>query len=191
MVRLQHLPINPPFPVDFKNSDKRLLRAHFEWFVAQIPERIRALQRAIDASLHPPFKLDLSRESLLALGRWLASVVETRELTLREIAEWQKTFPSYIKVPKRILSEQAEFLGIDVGIYMAEVMRYKCPALTWDVLLKNKRHAEYGKPVLVGFAHGVVFEADEIGRGMARKIANHREQTDEIAKTFDFWLKHV
>jgi hypothetical protein len=187
--KMEYVPINAPFEVDFKKSNKKLLRAHFEWFVAEIPLRLRQLQRAIDSSASTPFNLDFSDESMLALGDWLARIVETRVLTKGDIDEWRKSFPAYIEPPSEVPTELSELVGVDVGIYLAEAMRHHRPQLKWEVILKNRRHAEYGMPVLTGFVHEVPFDALRIGQGIVLALCKNRDLTQEVARLFDFWLK--
>jgi hypothetical protein len=189
MAELSYNMIAPPFAVDFKESDKQLLRQYFDWFVAEIPSRLRELQRAIDSTGGPAFQLDFSRESLLALGQWFAPLVETRELSRAEISAWKASLPYYIDAPTSDLTDRTKSLCVDIGIYEAETLRHHFPFLKWELRTKNKRHAEYGRPVLSGFLKSMEF--DPAGFVLGDKLSEDPTRTHEIARTFDVWSEYA
>jgi hypothetical protein len=144
--------IQPPFTLKFREMPKRELEAYREWFHAVIPERIVELTKVVNAT--PGFqgwKPDETPESLDPLGTWFDGQVEVRKKTAEEFQETTSQLMFPIDVPDEELTNRTFSLAMDVGMYFGQVVLKNLPGTRWDQILKNKKDADYGQPVLTGF----------------------------------------
>jgi hypothetical protein len=85
--------IQPPFTLKFREMSKTELADYYRWFFHSMPDRIEELTKAVKQSEgFEQWSPDFSESSLDALGSWFASQVESRPLTLNELAE----LPAYL-----------------------------------------------------------------------------------------------
>ena len=109
------------------------------------------LERTVKQS-NDLWNADLSEESLIALGQWMASNIEKRPLSPQEIAQIQDSL-SYpfsmggIQVTDDI-TPLSYSIATDVGIYLGEVLKRNKPSLRWSQNLSNKNAMSYGEPLL-------------------------------------------
>jgi hypothetical protein len=191
MAILNYTPIEPLIDVDFKTAEKKQLREFFKWFVGEIPNRIGELQRAINSTNDHKLILDFSRESLSKLGLWFSEVAEMRQLSKSEIRDWEAKIPRGWDVPTTDMTNQTKFLGVDIGIYVAETLRQKHASLKWTLVETGKSFADYGRPVLSGFLHRMRFDPMGTGQVLAGKIAKNPRLILEIQECLDAWNENI
>jgi len=144
--------IQPPFTLKFGEMPKKELEAYRDWFHAITPERIAELTRAVNAT--PGFQdwqPDDSPGSLEALGVWFEGQVEVRRKSAEEIQETTSRLTIPIDVPEEELTNRTFSLAMDIGMYLGQVVLKNLPGTRWDQILKNKKDADYGQPVIAGF----------------------------------------
>lgn len=175
--------IQPPFTLDFPTMSKAELRAYFDWFLAQIPGRIRELERAVRASRRfRTWRANASKRSLDVLGEWFVGEVKCRRLTAEEKAEWPE--------PGMELTNRTFSLAMDIGMYFSEVMRKQHPQLQWHQIMKPKNLDDYGQPVLVdGFS--LPLNPVTIAVVLAYKIADKECDGKQLRKAYEIWSEQI
>ena len=185
-----YTPFSPPFPQRYGEWKTQQAREYFEWFKAEIPARLSALSNAVAA--HPPVhSLDLSEACLPALGRWLDSSLTTQLLSEAEKAELKSKFrPEYLffMEPWKFTRE-SDSLCIDVGIYLAEVLRSQHPNLKWDFVRRAKTSVDYHQTVLVGFTARMSMNPVRIAHVIAVKSVKGTSAELELPDTLSVWSK--
>ena len=194
--------------VEWQTSEKLNLSSHqeaqryFKQFIQQIPERLKILREILQSTGYDSKKLDYSPESLIYLGEWFAKHIAMRKMTKEEIRLFKQKYSETIKkggleiplkeivkVPKKILTEETESLGHDVGIYFAQVLQKNMKGLDWNVVLKPKNNVYYHQPVLEGFG-GSQFHPRSILGTLALRIIEHKQPSSILKKTYDNWAPH-
>lgn len=180
--------VSPPFDLNFRDAPKKVLEAYFAWFQGVIPERIVELTTAINAT--PNFETwdaDFTPESLLGLGTWFATQVEARPRSEAEMQGIKEGLKFPIEISTEELTNKTFSLAMDVGIYLSQVFLKNNPTLYWGQILKNKRYAHYGRPVLLGF--GVVpLEPVHISVTVAYGFHRKTRGNDDLCELYDYWL---
>jgi hypothetical protein len=95
---------------------------------------------------------------------------------LVEVEDWQ-------------LTEKTLSLCVDVGIYLAEVLRGAHPELKWS--LWTRRTVDYHRPVLVGFQGQVPMDPIRIAINVALGMVRGERQPTRLRELFDVWSKKV
>jgi len=181
--------IQPPFTLKFREMPKPELKSYYAWFMQVLPERVAGLEQAVrEAPSHGAWRADLTPDSLIPLGEWFASQVEVRKRTQEELDEIKAglTFP--IEVSEEELTNRTFSIAMDVGMYFSQVILKNLPGTKWDQLLKNRRDAEYGQPVLMGF--GVVpLNPVRIATVIAYGISSHTKTGANLRAAYDTWAR--
>lgn len=144
--------IQPPFTLQFRDMTKKELIAYATWLHDSVPGRIAELTDAVKATPgYERWEPNMTPESLEDLGRWFEGQVETRKKGGEEVeqARAKLTFP--VDIPEEELTNRTFSLAMDIGMYFAQVILLNLPGVRWDQPLKNKKFADYGQPVIMGF----------------------------------------
>ncbi len=163
------------------------LEAYRTWFHQVLPERVAELTEVVKSTPgYERWDPSLSPESLEPLGRWFEGQVETRKKSPDEIEETRSRLTFPIDVPEETLTNRTFSVAMDIGMYFAQVVLKNLAGTRWDQPLKNKKFADYGQPVIMGFGavplnpvRVVVMTAYAISRG---KRAELRELYDTWAR---------
>jgi len=122
------------------------------WFVAQIPERLEVLSRAVSANDGRSVIMDYSPESLERLGDWFGNHIETRNKNHDELTRENDSLPQWFlqhgDKTNWMLTDQTLSLCVDIGIYFGEVMRKHHPVLNWDYVKSGRKFVDYNRPVI-------------------------------------------
>lgn len=149
---------NPPFSLEFRNMTKNELHEYYIWYVENTPIRISILNNYIDSLKGNKFwKADYTPESLVNLGTWLNSEIETQNRTADELTEIQNSLKYDIEVDQVIPTERTYSIAYDIGMYFIQVLIKNNPALELKLVLGNKKNISYGQPVVSGFTHKQTF----------------------------------
>ena len=170
-------PFRPPKRLDFTGWSRQEARSYFEWFTERIPERMGELRRTIERLKHD-CSLDGTPDSLICLGEILLSRVSTRASTPEETAQEATELPQqlrpFVEIEEWQLTEETLSLCVDVGIYLAEVLRSTHPDLRWA--LWTRKTVDYNRPVLVGFQGNVPLDPIRIAINVALGKARGEHQ---------------
>jgi len=142
-----------PHGFDFENLTRKQATENLRAFVDRIPERMQQLEQVVGMEV-PEWKADLSDASLPPLGEWYARHVEERPVTEKELAEYRAKMGSQWQLladVKMELTKESYSYGIDIGIYVGECIRFRCPNAEWIVGPGPKSYVNYNMPALTGF----------------------------------------
>lgn len=183
--------IQPPFTLKFAEMSRKELRAYFQWFMEQIPERIGELARAVtQVPGYEAWRPDRTPASLDALGQWLAEQVETRPRTPEEMQEIRSRLTFPIDIPSEDLTNRTFSLAMDTGMYLSQVFLQNHPSLRWDQPLGSRRCPEYGQPVVVEFRCGPLNPVGIVVTlcyGLARKTRTGQR----LREVYQIWAQQV
>lgn len=183
--------IQPPFTLQFREMPKADLKAYFNWFLSQIPVRLPILELAVkETSGFENWSADFTPASLKALGEWYAAQVETRPRSQEELAEIKQNLSFSVPISDRELTNKTFSLAIDVAMYLSEVLKRNFPSLRWDLILKDKRYADYGQPVLIGFG-SVPFNPVHIMIVLAYGLVNKTKSGARLLELYNYWSSQV
>lgn len=166
--------ITLPHGFDFKSQTLEQAKENVWAFIRLIPERVRVLEALVQQEL-PAWRADLSEESLASLGEWYAHHVEERVLTKGErerlVAKLGSPWEVLVDVEKPF-TEQTVSYGLDIGIYVGECIRARCPATVWKRGTNPKN--TLNRPILAGFETKSELDPLDIGNDAARMISRAR-----------------
>jgi hypothetical protein len=183
--------IQPPFTLRFREMPRQELQDYFRWFFDVLPQRTRELAEVVRQTQgFETWQPDQTAASLDALGEWFAAQAEARQRTPDERQEItiRSTFP--IEVPNEELTNYTFSLAMDIGMYFAQVLLKNFSSLRWDQPLDDKKFADYGQPVLVGFGP-VPLNPVRIAITFAYGLVSKKQSGKRLREIFDYWSKQV
>jgi len=179
--------IQPPFSLQFREMAKKDLMAYAAWFHESTPGRIAELTRAVKGTpRHERWEPDMTPESLAELGAWFESQVATRKKSPDELETTKAKLVFPIDIPDEELTNRTLSLAVDVGMYFAQVVLKNLPGTRWDQPLGNKKFADYGQPVIMGFGT-VPLNPVRVIVSNAQKAAN-KERVD-LRRLYETWAR--
>lgn len=168
-----------PHGFKFDQLTRQQARENLRAVVERIPERLGMLESLVRLEL-PAWRADYSEESLATLGEWYVRHVEERPVMAQETVVLKRQMGpglEFIAEGQIELTRESYSIGIDVGLYIAECIRSRCPRTVWGVELRSKSYIYYNKPVLSGFTHR--HEYSPIGMaGFGVSFVRSRRQVD-------------
>jgi hypothetical protein len=108
--------------------------------------------------------------------------VETRKKTADEIEETRSKLTFPIDIPKEELTNKSFSLAMDIGMYFGQVVLKNLPGTRWDQPLRNKKFADYGQPVILGFGK-VPLNPVRVMVTTAYRISRQKRQSFETCTT--------
>ena len=149
---MNYTTIKPPFTLNFREMPKKELREYFDWFQGSLLSRLDILQKAVqETSGFADWQADLTPDSLVELGDWFATQVESRTRTPEEMQAIENRQSHSIGLPREELTDRTFSLAMDIGMYLSQVFLKNNLALRWEQPLGNKKDVDFGQPVLIGF----------------------------------------
>ena len=135
--------ITPPFDLpDFKEMKKREATKYFNWFVEDIPLRIKLLREFYAGTGEDAKDLDLSPESLIKVWDWFMPFIKMTPKSPERIREEYESLPEIFKGKIEISSKELSFetllIAHYVSIYYGEVFIQNNSELKWGFLSKPK-----------------------------------------------------
>jgi hypothetical protein len=177
-------------PREWKPSEARM---YFQWFLKEIPNRIRELRKVIEGS-EPSIAtpLDFSPDSLRPLGEWFSSTIEVRQREPDEIERELASLPEKARrmgVQDWTLTSESLSIAVDTGIYLGEVLARRFPGLQWSLKTHPRSDVSYNQPVLETRAIKVdpINLAVVLGYGVARGSRG----PDDLHKLYHVWADRV
>lgn len=183
--------IQPPFTLKFREMSGQELKDYFRWFIDAIPERIEELAKAVkQAPGFENWQPDGAPSSLLSLGDWYASQVETRPRSTEELQAIKGRSTIGLEASATELTNRTFSLAMDVGMYLATVLQGQYPHLKWQQPLDDKKFADYGQPVLVGFG-AVPLNPVRILITLSYGIASKKQTGSRLRELYSYWSKQA
>jgi hypothetical protein len=149
---MSYAAIQPPFSLKVREMSMQELKDYAKWFFEVIEDRIAELAKAVTET--PGFetwRADYTSGSLDLLGEWFSQQVETRPRTSEELKNLQNRLVFPIELADWELTNKTFSLAMDIGMYFGQVLKNNHSTLQWEQFIKNKKFADYGQLVLVGF----------------------------------------
>ncbi|MEZ4400847.1 MAG: hypothetical protein R3B06_12555 [Kofleriaceae bacterium] len=172
--------LRPPFTLQFPYMTEDKLRAYAAWFHDVTPARIAELARAIQRT--PGFEgwqPDRSPSSLEGLGQWLQAQAEADDPG-GEVADAGDAALADELVNRTL------FLGMDLGMYVAEVVLRNLLCIRWHQVFWDEQCADYGQPVLIGPGMAPINPVRLMAIQAYRAI---RRQPIDLRGLYDDWEK--
>ncbi|MEI7298198.1 hypothetical protein WCQ02_39465 [Paraburkholderia tropica] len=183
--------ISPPCSLDFTALSKQELKKYNDWVIAILPERLEILRSCVNASAgYNSWMADFDPASLAGLGDWFASQVVTRDRTQSEVRAIEARLKFPIDVPNEELTDETVSKAIDVGMYFGMVLLKNHPSLRWDFKTDNKRFADYGQPVIVGFG-AAILNPVRIAVTLAYGVVAGTQSGSRLGQVYKFWSEQV
>jgi|SRR5271166_559675 len=183
--------VQPPFTLKLRDMPKKELNRYFLWFMDVIPQRMKELVGAVKQT--PGFETwqaDYTPTSLDRLGDWFACQVETRSRTQEELQAIKDRLAFQVDISGQELTNGTFSLAMDVGMYFSQVLLKNYPGLRWEQPLNDKKFADYGQPVLIGFSNAPLNPV-RIAIVLARSIANKKQTGSRLRELYNVWSKMV
>lgn len=179
--------IQPPFTLDFPEMTTKQLKEYFTWFQSVTEDRISQLTAYVQKDpVTSRWEPDYSPSSLDALGDWFSRHVSTRDRTRQEFDQIMAQAKYPINIPDYDLTNESFSLGMDVGIYFGLTLMKNHPSLKWEQDLKNKRFADYGQPIIVGFG-ATPLNPVRIGINIAYGLASKKNTSTRLREVYETW----
>ena len=182
--------IQPPFTLKFREMPKKELTDYFAWFRIIQPQRLDELANAVKQT--PGFeawKADFTPASLDRMGEWFAEQIKTRLRTEEEILQIRDQSSIPIEIPGEELTNRTFSLAMDIGMYFSQVLLKNHPTLQWEQQFGNKKDADYGQPVLVGFGP-VAFNPVRLMVTLAYGVVSKKKTGKSLRELYDIWAKN-
>lgn len=185
----------PPFPVkDFAELTAKQAKQIFEWYVGEIPSRLKQLQAYLDEETHGAVKLTKDIETLRPLWDWFSGTIKTRERSPEELQKDLENAPEWLH--PTILEDSAKIaweslsVGMDIAICFAEVMIEHNPRIHWDYFTKSKKRMSVNEPVLLGFKNGMDLNPRLVTNNLMLKHIRQKKDTG-LSGLYDVWLTYI
>jgi hypothetical protein len=181
--------IQPPSTLKFRDMSADELKGYRRWFLETIPSRVIELESAVNSD--PDFgawKPDHSRASIEALGLWLSRQAETRPRSAEEVDRIKGRSAFDFDVSKEELTNRTFSLAIDAGMYFGEALRSHYRHLKWDQPLKDKKFADFGQMVLLGFGRATLNPV-RIVVTFCYGIAGGNQTAKRFDEAYGYWCR--
>jgi hypothetical protein len=163
------------------------LKGYCKWFLEIIPSRRLELERAVSSSAEVEiWKADFSVGSIENLGFWLSRQVETRSRTFEEIDQIKERTAFNLDVSGEELTNRTFSLAIDAGMYLGETLRHHYSHLEWDQPLNDKKFADFGQLVLLGFGRATLNPV-RIAVTFCYGVATGKQTGNRFAEVYGYW----
>jgi hypothetical protein len=173
---------------------KKEIEVFFKWFMAIIPERIKMLTQAVQATpSYESWKPDYSPDSLSVLGEWFAANIQTRRRTMEEKDEIYQDAPGWFRqvdIRNEELNNRTLSLAIDVGIYLSQVFLKNNPSISWHLYNGSKKDINHGQPVLKGFGDKSL-NPTHLMITLAYGLADGSHNSSRLRELYNIWNTFV
>jgi hypothetical protein len=165
------------------------LKGYRRWYLESIPSRVIELQGAMNSDPnYGAWKPDHTRASVEALGAWLSHQVETRPRTAEEIDRIKGRAAFDFDASMEELTNGTFSLAMDAGMYFGETLRRHYPRLEWDQPLKDKKFADFGQMVLLGFGRATLNPV-RIVVTFCYGIAHGKQTAKRFDEVYGYWSR--
>lgn len=183
--------VQPSFSLEFREMSDVALQAYFEWFLEQIPLRLRIVEASVKES--PGFECwtaNFSPGSLKPLGEWYAAQLQFWPRTRREVYEIRRRLSFPVPLSNREPANKTFSVAVDIAVYFSEVLRRNFPTVRWAQCLKSRTNADYGQPVLTGFGRASLNPVSAMVV-LANQLAKKSEHGAKLFELYNYWSSQV
>lgn len=195
MIKLDYKMQIPPFEFSsFEALTPKQAKEIFQWYVNDIPFRLKQLQTCLDEETGGEIRLTKSKESLGPIWDWFSDTIQTRIRSESELQEEIKAVPEWlypaIIADNEKLALESSVVGMDIAIYFAEVFIKHHSGINWGYFTKPKSRVSVNEPVLLGFMKGIDMNprriVDTLMWQAVKKTGN-----DGLVETYKIWENFV
>ena len=174
---------------------------YFEWFVAQIPNRIHYLAQ------YSKIKLDYSDTSLIAIWKWFIKHAKTETTPTKRMCEIRRQvqfqypsdmFNAVMRMESRQFTLETEYILRDVAMYFGEYWVQKHPSLHWGIINTDPELTNFNMPCVKGFVdysfdppYVADFEPIHMVHVCASKLLEGRAKPDDLYNLYITWKRMV
>ena len=189
---MSYMLIQPPMDLlTFHEKTKPELKRYYEWFMGEIPGRIRVLETFVrEDPFYSNWSADYSRESLIGLGEWFVGQIGIRSAGRDEVETIRKSLKFPVDIPDWDLDPKTISLCFDIGMYLGEVILRNKESAHWGVYLARKRDVNYGQPAVIGLAAGDI-NVVRVVRVTARNNVTNSSGPTKLVVIYDRWVNFV
>lgn len=182
--------MEPPFEVPhYKDMTIQEAKQLFDWYIAEIPNRIELLLRACRATGGQlSEKLDFTSDSLILIWDWYKNKIKTIPRSTEEINAMKQRLPLFTHgdIKTWDLDRGTQVLAMDISIYFAEIFVRQFPNIKWGYLIKPKSHVDLNQPILIGFKNNDDMNPRTIVINLVRKEVEGKQHNGLIG-LFNVW----
>lgn len=184
---MKYKPFTAPPGTSLREVSREQLIAYYDWFMQNKTPRIAEVAALIaDAPGFKTWRPDHSPDSLTNLGNWMEGEVTLRPKTREEIADERQHLLFNVDAPDTVLTDRTFSIACDVGMYLGETLVRNHNHVEWAHCLADKRAADYGHPVLVGFGRNSV-NPIRLTLVLAYGIGNGTQGGTRLRELYDYW----
>ena len=189
MEKLTYELFSPPITRNFTEIKPKEAHQYFEWFVAEIPNRLFQLQKLVDQTSDQKIELNKKPFSLMSIDIWFPPQVEVRSKTLDKQKLERLEVPGWLFpfITDDILTEMTISICVDTGIYFAEVLITENHDLQWHFLRSPKRAADLYRPVLKVPNNKIWLNPLRVVNVIAHTVMQGNWTGEEFSKLFQIW----
>ena len=165
-------------------------KKYFEWLLGVQQSRIDNLE--LEVNNNPSFSnwnADYSPASLVNLGEWFATNIETRERTRTELASISSQLKREISFSAFELTDRTFSIAADIGLYLANVFIRNHPQINWSAPVSAKSSIDYRQPVLAGF--NPPMNPIRLMITQAYSLANGKANGKIVYEIYKIWLEFI
>lgn len=181
-----------PRDLDFRLLTTAQSRENFESFVAGISERVNYLSGLVRIE-HPDWQPDLSGVSLAVLGEWYARHMEERSATEEESNQIKENLGPLASVADVCpqFTPMTLSIGADIGIYVGECIRMRCPATAWRLHRRMKQPVVAGAGIVKGEEYPPIAQAQNLAIEVSKQRVQHAMGDRDISVPTTLGEAHV
>ncbi|HJV45161.1 MAG TPA: hypothetical protein VJ824_05470 [Bacillota bacterium] len=186
--------MEPPFPIkSFKEMNKKEAQLHFDWFIEQIPRRMKQLKDVFTLSGENADELDFSVDSLVKLWTWFIPKVIMALKTEQELMAEHQSTPDWLRnaIKPEKISNKSLSIAMDIGIYFAECIRKSHAQIQWGLRTSPKSFISVNKPILLGFKNNKDMDSAIILNNQAIKVSQGEKNPTALYDLYKVWEKFI
>ena len=187
-------PVSKPYAKFTINEAKK----YFEWYINQIPFRIKYLEEVSEC------RLDMTSQSLVSLWQWFlnsAEVEDTPKKRMAELKRLRKKSPfaeDILRENKVQFSLKTEYIIRDIGMYVGQFFVENSNKLYWSFLTDTEDGFLVNVPLISGFMDyefnppfPMQFEPNHMVGVIASNVFDHTQKATDLVDLCNLWLGYV
>lgn len=186
--------MEPPFEIKpFKQMSKTEAKAHFEWYISELPNRIDLLGKAFElTSGKSKDMLDFSPPSLTPLWEWFKTQIRQDPKPEVEIEAERSQLPEHLRPHVEIttlkLSRGTTIIAMDIAAYFGEIFVRNHSSVNWGFVTKPLTFADVNQPVLTGFLSKAVLNPRQIVKNLTLRAVDNERSDDSLEEMYNNWV---
>lgn len=187
---MEYYMMQPPIEkVVFKDMKPKEAQAYFDWYMSEIPTRIKMLKNIVGEEAD--LKLDYSLNSLVSLWGWFENkivlVERDKDLFQKDLDEAPEWFKPYVS--NKILSYDTLMYAMDIAIYYGELIIKNNPEIHWGFFTKPKNRSGVNEPTLLGLSGNDDLNPRKIIYNLTQRSVKEKDK-NRLLNNYNVWLSY-